>query len=126
MRHDARFLLRAEWGAASASASLVLCGRCAHMKAHSHFNALCGHSSVTPNCAGAMRRPMECAQAAPRRPRDQLFKKTDAVRAWKAALSAGIPNPRLSIAPDGTITITPGPAPQESTADTPEGIIEQL
>jgi hypothetical protein len=37
------------------------------------------------------------------------------MRAIRAAQAAGIPNPRLMIAPDGTITVAAG-APQE-TAD---------
>jgi hypothetical protein len=44
--------------------------------------------------------------------RRPLFAKRDAERAVKAARSAGIPNPRLMIAPDGTITVAAG-APQE-------------
>jgi hypothetical protein len=52
---------------------------------------------------------MEYAQmASPRRPRDQLFKKTDITRALRAALAAGIQRPRIEISPNGTICIIPG------------------
>jgi hypothetical protein len=52
--------------------------------------------------------------ANPRRPRDQLFKKTDVVRALRAAQTAGIPNPRITIDRFGTITIIPGGLPESA------------
>jgi hypothetical protein len=65
----------------------------------------------------------------PRRSRDQTFRKTDVVRALKAAQSAGIPNPRIEIDRHGTIAIVASDRSQDdSTAmdDTPESIISQL
>jgi hypothetical protein len=65
-----------------------------------------------------------------RRPRDQTFRKTDLVRAIKAAKAAGVPNPRVEIdLRHGKISIftgEQGAAPQESAADTPEEIIGRL
>ena len=44
-----------------------------------------------------------------RRYRDQSFRKTDVVRAWRAAQSAGVANPRLVInTVKGTIEIQSG------------------
>ena len=40
-----------------------------------------------------------------RKPRDLTFRKNDAVRAHKAAVAAGIPNPHLEIDREGTIAI---------------------
>ena len=51
---------------------------------------------------------------APRRYRDQTFRKSDVVRALKAAQSAGMPNPRVEIDRLGTITLIPG-EPEETT-----------
>jgi hypothetical protein len=53
--------------------------------------------------------------AGTRRPRDQLFRKSDLVRALRAAQTAGIPNPRVQIDRHGTITIVSGALPE--TAD---------
>ena len=50
----------------------------------------------------------------PRRYRDQTFRKTDVVRANKAALAAGVPDPRIEIDRDGTIKIVPGGLPKNS------------
>jgi arginine exporter protein ArgO len=46
--------------------------------------------------------------ASPRRPRDQTFRKTDLVRAIKAAQAAGLVNPHVEIDRFGTIKIIPG------------------
>jgi hypothetical protein len=43
-----------------------------------------------------------------RRCRDQTFRKSDVVRALRAAKTAGIPNPRIEIDRHGTISILPG------------------
>jgi len=55
----------------------------------------------------------------PRRYRDQTFRKTDVVRAWKAARTAGIPNPRIEIDRHGVISILPGAPSDASTAANP-------
>ena len=55
----------------------------------------------------------------PRRYRDQTFRKTDLVRALKAALTAGVPDPRVEIDRDGTIMIIPGDTPNDSAAENP-------
>ncbi len=47
-----------------------------------------------------------------RKPRDVTFRKADVVRALKAAQAAGIVNPTVKIAPDGTISIIPAPEPE--------------
>jgi hypothetical protein len=57
--------------------------------------------------------------AAPRRPRDQLFRKTDITRALRAALAAGIQSPRIEISPNGTISIIPGEHPRDNCAANP-------
>ena len=44
----------------------------------------------------------------PRRYRDQTFRKTDLVRALKAARTAGVPSPRVEIDRHGKIVIMPG------------------
>jgi hypothetical protein len=64
--------------------------------------------------------------AMPRRP--PSFTKSDAVRAIRAAITAGVPNPRIEINRAGTITIIAGDPPKKNAAptDTPESIIEQL
>jgi hypothetical protein len=56
-----------------------------------------------------------------RRYRDQTFRKADAVRALRAAQTAGVPNPRLQIDRHGTITVVPGEpsAPPSDTANNP-------
>jgi hypothetical protein len=51
-----------------------------------------------------------------RRYRDQTFRKTDAVRALRAAQTAGVSHPRLQIDRHGTITIVPGEPPKGSGA----------
>jgi hypothetical protein len=63
-----------------------------------------------------------------RRPRDLTFRKNDAIRAIKAAQAAGVPNPRIEIDREGTISIIAGDPPKKDAAptDTPESIIEQL
>jgi hypothetical protein len=48
----------------------------------------------------------------PRRYRDQTFRKTDVVRALRAAQTAGIPSPRIEIDRHGTIAIIPGAPPE--------------
>jgi hypothetical protein len=53
---------------------------------------------------------------APRRYRDQTFRKTDLVRALKAAQAAGVPGPRVEIDRRGTIVIMPGDPPKDSDA----------
>ena len=61
--------------------------------------------------------------------RSPNFTKGDAVRALKAALTAGIPNPRVEIDRAGTITIFAGDPPKNggtAPTDTPESIIGQL
>ena len=52
-----------------------------------------------------------------RRHRDQTFRKLDLVRAYRAAQSAGIPNPRIEIDRHGTISIVPGEARAEQPAE---------
>jgi hypothetical protein len=53
-----------------------------------------------------------------RKPRDLTFRKNDVVRAFKAAWDAGIPNPRIEVDRDGTISITAGePAAKNDTAN---------
>jgi hypothetical protein len=54
-----------------------------------------------------------------RRPRDQTFRKTDLVRALRAAQTAGVPNPRVEIDRHGTISIIPGEAPRDNCAANP-------
>jgi hypothetical protein len=44
----------------------------------------------------------------PRRYRDQTFRKTDVVRAWRSAQAAGIPSPRIEIDRYGTISVLAG------------------
>jgi hypothetical protein len=66
-----------------------------------------------------------------RRARDLTFRKNDAVRAIRAAQTAGIPNPRIEIDRHGTISIIAGDPPAKSgglavPTDTPESIVEQL
>jgi hypothetical protein len=63
-----------------------------------------------------------------RRARDLTFRKNDAVRAIRAAITAGVPNPRIEIDRHGTISIISGmPVKNVGTpTDTPESIIEQL
>ena len=53
-----------------------------------------------------------------RRARDLTFRKNDAVRAIRAAQTAGIPNPRIEIDRHGTISILAGEPPKNGT--TPE------
>jgi hypothetical protein len=43
-----------------------------------------------------------------RRHRDQTFRKTDVVRAYRAAVDAGVPNPIVRIDRAGQITIMSG------------------
>jgi len=43
-----------------------------------------------------------------RHPRDLTFRKNDAVRAIRAAITAGVPNPRIEIDRHGTISIISG------------------
>jgi hypothetical protein len=52
-----------------------------------------------------------------RRPRDLTFRKNDAIRAIKAAQTAGIPNPRIEIDRHGTISIIAGEPPKNIGAD---------
>jgi hypothetical protein len=52
-----------------------------------------------------------------RRYRDQTFRKADAVRALRAAQTAGVPHPRLQIDRYGTITIVPGKPLKASDGD---------
>jgi hypothetical protein len=47
-----------------------------------------------------------------RRPRDQTFRKTDLVRALRAAQTAGVPNPRVEVDRHGTISIVAGEPPE--------------
>jgi hypothetical protein len=54
-----------------------------------------------------------------RHPRDLTFRKNDLVRAWKGALTAGIPDPVIKIDKQGTITIIPGGSPKDNGADNP-------
>ena len=61
--------------------------------------------------------------------RDTTFRKTDLVRAIRAALAVGISNLRIEIDRHGTITIVLGEPSKDNGAaasDTPESIIEQL
>jgi hypothetical protein len=55
----------------------------------------------------------------PRRYRDQTFRKTDLVRALKAAQTAGVPGPRVEIDRRGTIVIMPGDPPKDSGVENP-------
>jgi hypothetical protein len=65
-----------------------------------------------------------------RRYRDLTFRKTDFVRAVKAARDAGIPNPCVVIdSIQRTMTVMAGKPANDAyapTTDTPESIIEQL
>jgi hypothetical protein len=56
-----------------------------------------------------------------RRARDPTFRKNDAIRAIKAAQAAGVPNPRIEIDRDGTISIIAGalPAKNDTATDNP-------
>jgi hypothetical protein len=54
-----------------------------------------------------------------RHPRDLTFRKNDLVRAWKGALTAGIPDPVIKIDKHGTITIIPGGSPKDNGAGNP-------
>jgi hypothetical protein len=77
------------------------------------------HSSVTftlPACVPG--NGARSTMASPRRPRDQLFKKTDLVRALRAAQTAGVPNARVEVDIHGTISIIPG-EPLESADSNP-------
>ena len=61
--------------------------------------------------------------------RDTTFRKTDLVRAIRAALAVGLSNWRIEIDRHGTITIVLGEPSKDNGAaapDTPESIIEQL
>ena len=51
--------------------------------------------------------------------RDQTFRKADVMRAWRAAQTAGIPNPRIEIDRHGTIAIIPGEAQRDNAAANP-------
>jgi hypothetical protein len=51
-----------------------------------------------------------------RHPRDLTFRKNDAVRAIRAAQTAGIPNPRIEIDRHGTISIIAGEPPPKDGA----------
>jgi hypothetical protein len=55
----------------------------------------------------------------PRRYRDQTFRKTDLVRALKAARTAGVPSPRVEIDRHGKIVIMPGDSPNDRAAENP-------
>jgi hypothetical protein len=50
--------------------------------------------------------------ASPRRPGDQTFRKTDLVRAIRAAQTAGIQSPRVEVDRHGTISIIAGETPE--------------
>jgi adenosylcobinamide amidohydrolase len=54
-----------------------------------------------------------------RRPRDLTFRKTDCVRAYRAAITAGIPNPRIEISRHGTISIIAGESKSDTATDNP-------
>jgi hypothetical protein len=76
------------------------------------------HSSVTftlPGMRAGQWSTLEMAN--PRRPRDQLFRKSDLVRAIRAAQTAGVPNPRVTIDRFGTISIIPGETPPADIDD---------
>jgi hypothetical protein len=45
-----------------------------------------------------------------RKPRDLTFRKADVMRAYKAAVGAGIPNPRIEVDREGTISIIAQPS----------------
>ena len=62
----------------------------------------------------ALTGPGTSPMPAPRRYRDQTFRKTDIVRAYKAALAAGVPNPRIEIDREGTIKIVPSGLPKDN------------
>ena len=49
--------------------------------------------------------------------RDQTFRKSDVVRAIKAAQAAGVPHPRVTIDRHGTISITSGETPPAGIDD---------
>jgi hypothetical protein len=53
-----------------------------------------------------------------RRARDLTFRKNDAIRAIKAAQAAGVPNPRIEIDREGTITIRAGDPPTKNDTST--------
>ena len=53
-----------------------------------------------------------------RRARDLTFRKNDAVRAIRAAITAGVPNPRIEIDRHGTISIISGMPVKSAGADT--------
>jgi hypothetical protein len=55
----------------------------------------------------------------PRRYRDQTFRKTDLVRALKAAQTARVPSPRVEIDRHGKIVIMPGDSLNDSGAENP-------
>jgi len=52
--------------------------------------------------------PPEGTSPMTRHPRDLTFRKNDAVRAIRAAITAGVPNPRIEIDRHGTISIISG------------------
>jgi hypothetical protein len=52
----------------------------------------------------------------PRKPRDLTFRKNDAVRAYQAAIKAGIANPRIEIDREGTISIIAGEPMKDGAA----------
>jgi hypothetical protein len=52
-----------------------------------------------------------------RKPRDLTFRKNDAARAYRAAISAGVPNPRIEIDRHGTISIIAGDPPKNGSAE---------
>jgi hypothetical protein len=56
-----------------------------------------------------------------RKPRDLTFRKNDAARAYRAAISAGVPNPRIEIDRHGTISIIAGepPGKNDTATDNP-------
>jgi hypothetical protein len=63
-------------------------------------------SSEPSTMSGTHARQMRAfAMANIRRPRDQTFRKTDVVRALRAAQTAGVPNPRVEINRHGTISM---------------------
>ena len=55
--------------------------------------------------------------AAPRKHRDQTYRKSDLVRAFRAAKAAGVKNPRIEIDRYGTLSIISGNADEADRPD---------